>query len=283
MRTLSALILLIAPATIFADIDIDSLMVDRQGTTSESFMRTLAIVGSITPNTCFKLSEATLVSCGSPIQVDQKTPFVSKDLPRVVVDGTWNQAKQIASKDANILGTFQTFETDLDELAIPIVPATRESLAYYGARLVSVGESIVFETEAELPITHVEVGHAYFSDYLMKEEYGGGFYVEYHDRPHFHFALDANASGFLVLGKLDESGALMLTGFRIPQGTAVYTPSNVIHSDATLIGKWLVVYSIAEQFSTALLRTRTGALVGVSSYEVSEACVRGLEGRENGY
>lgn len=53
----------------------------------------------------------------------------------------------------------------------------------------------------------------------------------------------------------------MLSAFEIPFGYGIYTPPNLLHADAFLIGNFLVVYSVTDQFSTVIFRSRNQQLV----------------------
>jgi hypothetical protein len=44
----------------------------------------------------------------------------------------------------------------------------------------------------------------YVETYLLHDERGGGFFIEYHDCPHFHQPLDEEASGWMTLAKFSE-------------------------------------------------------------------------------
>jgi len=56
-----------------------------------------------------------------------------------------------------------------------------------------------------------------------------------------------------VIGKYNGD-KIMLSAFKIPLGYGVKIPNNVIHNDCFLIGKYLVIYSKTENYSTVLLK-----------------------------
>lgn len=114
-----------------------------------------------------------------------------------------------------------------------------------------------------LPVINLDVGA---DKYLMKEQIGGGFFLEYHSPPHLHLPISKDSGGFLLLAKNEvnvETGkeTFYLTGFRIPLGYAIYTPPNVIHSDAFLLGQYRVVYTITQQYSSVILKNTQNQLV----------------------
>ena len=44
-------------------------------------------------------------------------------------------------------------------------------------------------------------------NYMMQPQFGGGMYLEYHtDKPHHHFAVTPDASGFHILAKPHTGG-----------------------------------------------------------------------------
>jgi hypothetical protein len=133
------------------------------------------------------------------------------------------------------------------------IEATAEDLAFYGARLVKPGESFSFENDVPLPVAHMRIGAGYVDGYIRHPQRGGGIYMEYHDRPHFHLPRERECGGYLMLGKVlhsddpkyfDDSPELIkphytsqtfaVTGFKIPFGYAVFTGRNVLHNDRSL-------------------------------------------------
>ena len=152
------------------------------------------------------------------------------------------------------------------------IEATAEDLAFYGARLVKPGESFSFENDVPLPVAHMRIGAGYVDGYIRHPQRGGGIYMEYHDRPHFHLPRERECGGYLMLGKVlqsdepkyfDDSPELIkphytsqtfaVTGFKIPFGYAVFTGRNVLHNDSYLFGAYSVVYSVTENYRCALV------------------------------
>ena len=152
------------------------------------------------------------------------------------------------------------------------IEATAEALAFYSARLVKPGESFSFENDVPLPVAHMRIGSGYVDGYIRHPQRGGGIYMEYHDRPHFHLPRERECGGYLMLGKVlqsdepkyfDDSPELIkphytsqtfaVTGFKIPFGYAVFTGRNVLHNDSYLFGAYSVVYSVTENYRCALV------------------------------
>jgi hypothetical protein len=161
------------------------------------------------------------------------------------------------------------------KLVVPGVDATADAIAWYGALLIEPGRVFEFESPVPLPVCDMRIGEGYVDGYIRNPERGGGFYLEYHDRPHFHLPRDKDAGGYLILGKVIQSSdpqvfdwplgcaaikpgystsQIALTAFRIPFGTAVYTGPNVIHNDSYLVGAYSVVYTVTSNYSTCLMR-----------------------------
>ena len=147
-------------------------------------------------------------------------------------------------------------------LHIPAAPPSEEALAYYGARLIKVGDPLRFETDHNLPVALMDIGATYVENYLTIKEKGGGAYIEEHDRPHLHMPLEDEASGYMLLGCRDGEDYL-LSAFPIPYGTALYTPPYALHADAFLVGRHLVVYSVTEHYSTVIFVSEGRELIDV--------------------
>ena len=69
---------------------------------------------------------------------------------------------------------------------------------------------------------------------------------------------DSVTNGVMHPRKKASKKKIRLSAFAIPRGYAIYTPSNVIHDDGFLVGKYYVVYSKTIEFETVLLKTRLG-------------------------
>lgn len=244
--------------------DIGKIVVNRKGEGPQSYMITEDIVGHAAPKTTYRVTRDGLVvakdDVGRYAKLDE--PIVAPN--HVRVRGTWDEDEfgGGGATDANILGGFGTLTLPRPVLDIPEAPASEEALAYYGARLVKVGDYIEFDTDSNLPVTIVSIGSTYVDQYLKVEEKGGGPYIEYHDKPHFHMPMDMAGGGHLILGRSKDEEYLF-SAFRIPFGYAIYTSPFVLHADAFLVGRYLVVYSVTDRYSTVIFRARDRELVDV--------------------
>ncbi len=236
------------------------LIVSRQGNHQDAFMITRDIVKALQPSIPYQLeftenNAPTLIPCSMP--QPRSTAAIARKRPKhAVLRGTWLDAVHGAQTDANILGGMGMLVLDLDEeISIPVLPANAEDLAFYHAQLLTVGSVLSFETEGILPLTEVSVGKYYVEHYLAKTELGGGEYIEYHDQPHFWAPQQPQSGGHILLGR--QLGAdYYFTGFHIPFGCAVYLSPYTLHSDAYLVGDYLVVYALSDHFSTVLLHDK---------------------------
>lgn len=179
------------------------------------------------------------------------------------VEAHWDQTPQESGAGNNILGDNGILTLPFEILDVPSVEATNETLAYYGAMLIHKGDVVRFPDD-EYPLFRMTVGDRYIDDFVMGE--GGGFYLEFHyDKPHFHMPLQGG--GHYILARWNEEGTkLQITGFKIPDGYAVYTKKGAIHCDAALTGDLLVGYDQAEDSSTVLLRTPNNDMTRIEFY-----------------
>lgn len=174
--------------------------------------------------------------------------------PFVEIESTWDSTPSFSGKKNNILGDNGILLFNHSNIVVPCVKASRELLAFYHATLISPGDFVTF-ADPIYPIWSMTIQESYVDSFLMTEE-GGGFYLEYHqDQPHYHHAI--NGGGYYLLAKWNsDKTKLLMTGFSIPNGHAVYTMKNAIHCDAGLTGDYLVGYTTSEACSTVLFRLR---------------------------
>lgn len=241
--------------------EFDDIKVKRSGPSPNSFMITDDIIGSVSPKNRYLATLDGLIKTNN-ISIDNNE-FIEVSEPNyVLIEGEWTPAINDETSNANLLGGFGTLKLKDSVLNIPENIATKENLAYYGAKLIKLGDVFEFDTDAELPVTIMNIGSTYVEDYLKIESLGGGAYIEYHDRPHFHLPLDSKAEGHMIIGH-QKGSDYRLSAYKIPFGYGIYTPPHLLHADAFLVGKYLVVYSVTEHFSTVLLKSRNDELVDV--------------------
>lgn len=235
-----------------------ALFVDRNGSMLGANMTTLAYDKKADSDTVFQY-----VSGSGPLPVEKKGEFaclprvrefaggidsVPEGLKHATLTAVWRHEVSIAQDESNILGGngMLLVDTAQGSVSIPIVEATEEHLAYYKAHLLKNGDCFRFQTPSNnFPLFKMEIGQNYVDGYLMRKE--KGMYLEYHQEPHYHEPLNAEAGGAYILARevgeappsADgiERKIYHLTAFRVPFGTAVYTEPGAIHDDAATVGQ----------------------------------------------
>lgn len=227
------------------------LMVDRRGPQQDSYMKTNDIIGYIEPSCNYKITNNTCIATQDPLTMFEHNTITPS---YVEINNNWDNYddEQIHDTYNNILGNIGILSLDRDEITIPTMEANCDNIQYYGAQYVKWGDIIQFETNSVLPITHMTIGKNYAKDFLLRKDYGGGAYLEYHNTPHFHMPLNSGSTGYLLLGKF-VNNKIRLTAFTIPYGYAIYTPPGVIHCDGFLAGDYCVVYTVTDNYSTVRL------------------------------
>jgi hypothetical protein len=243
------------------------IIVNRHGTSSDSYMITRKIIDEINPLNTYKVSKNGLEIEKSVNSFESVNSLYSTIPEYYEFEGKWLKDSNIHFtnniNDANILGGFCKFEIDLDAMQIPIQVATENNLLYYGCKLLKINDTIKFNTEDNLPLSIISIGKDYVNDYILQEQYGGGMYLEYHKNPHFHMPMNESASGGIVLAK-QNGDAYHISCFSIPFGYATYIPPYIIHNDCFLIGDYYVIYSKSEPFSTCLLKNLDNKIINIS-------------------
>ncbi len=236
------------------------IIVERNGDHPAAFMRTLAVQGVVEGEKIYRLTATDLVAqpLGRGTSILRAALHSGACPSKIFLKGNWQRAANEKNCAGNILGGYGSFTCAEQQVMIPRLEATEENLATYCCSLFKLGDELSFAEAAEpLPVTIMEIGSEYIPRYQQLPEFGGGIYLEYHDRPHLHMPLSPDAGGCLLLGRRTAQG-LELSAFAIPYGYAVYTAPWVIHNDGFLIGKVLVVYSLTENFSTVIIRDGEG-------------------------
>lgn len=238
---------------------IQSLVNINRGT-NEGRMETLGLVKTVTVAETFEIQgmkinrSADLYALDLEEKAANPSAFIQPDHLQFTAE--WSGTVLTSGEGNNILGDNGGLFCDESILKIPKVTATSETLAYYGALLIPQDTAVRFPSREPYPLWRMRVGTSYVSDYIMNEQGGGGFYLEYHhDQPHFHMVLDGG--GYYLLAKEFSKNTFHITAFEIPNGQAVYTKKGAIHCDAALTGEMIVGYTVSEDCSTVLLRDKT--------------------------
>jgi hypothetical protein len=241
------------------------IIVNRLGTSTNSYMKTVKILKTIKPNINYKILLNNLMEVEEVKSYKQSLSYNKTIEPKYIeIEGDWilENNENIISNNANILGNFGKLITD-SNINIPINIASQDNIQFYNAKLYNLYDLIQFDFEEDLPLTEMLIGDEYVKNYIDVKHLGGGQYLEYHNIPHFHSPMYSNNSGYYILGKKDNK-KIKLSAFIIPFHKAIYTPGNIIHSDANLVGKWLVVYSKTKHYSTVLLQDKKNKLTTIN-------------------
>ena len=186
----------------------------------------------------------------------EECPTFSTPPPHVEIEGIWSPDTEKLIISSKLL-------------EIPIVDATEDSLAYYGAELLNTEDGFKISQEG-FPIWNILIGEEYLNNFIMTEK-GGGISLECQmDKPHFHMPANKEAHGYYILGKKIQN-RYRLSAFKIHFGQAVYTYPGVIHCDAGLQGNWLIGCVNANNSSSAVIRTENDKIIPIHFISASLA------------
>ncbi|WP_334157935.1 hypothetical protein [Oryzomicrobium sp.] len=166
--------------------------------------------------------------------------------PMVAARARWYSAQEaleagikvVSGSSANVFGAMGTLLVP-DGFRIPTVTATPENVRYYGLQLIPTGSDFsVTSDRYQTALMQYDYTKDYKKEFLMKKHGGGGIFVETHDFPHIHIPTSEACGGYIVIGKQVGEDEFHFTAFQIPYTYALYTPSNTIHGDGTLVGEY---------------------------------------------
>jgi len=170
-----------------------------------------------------------------------------EELPEMItVKATWYTAKEarahgikvVSGESANVFGGMGTLLVP-DDFCIPTTMATKQNVKYYGLELIENNRNLtVISDNYDIVMMKYDYKHNYKREFLLQEHGGGGIFIEKHEFPHVHIPLSAECGGYIVIGKQVSAHEFNFTAFQIPYKYALYTPSNTIHGDGTLVGEY---------------------------------------------
>lgn len=226
----------------------------------EGRMETFGLSRTVTSDEVFQIdSKSRTIKLSNemfPLDLEKEAcnPFAIQVPPYLEFKAQWDVNIITSGEGNNILGDNGGLYFEQSFIQIPTVKATKETLAYYGALLIQEDSPIRFSSDEPYPLWKMHIGPNYVDDYIMTKE-GGGFYLEFHhDQPHFHMVVDGG--GYYLLAKQIGEHIYHITAFELTNGQAVYTKKGAIHCDAALTGDLVVGYTVSEECSTVLLRTK---------------------------
>ena len=255
-----------ASRAIFESIVISRFAVDDKG---DEVLRTLAGLAYVPRGTSSWQLSAGAESVLLPAAASQSrsVDVTPSDGPRfrppdrTVVQAEWYQqhvieAMNVDVRDGGNANVFQSFGVLFvpDGFRIPVVTANSVNVMHYGLSLIINDTNVVFDSpEYDLVLARYDYRPNYLRDFLTKERGGGGYFVETHNFPHLHTPLSAECGGCILVGQKRMSGDYEFTGFRIPYGTGLYTPSNTIHGDGTIVGDHAITVATASAQADTVL------------------------------
>lgn len=244
--------------------DYKELFVKRLGTNAESYMTTtdLITVFPINSNVIFEKNNIITTKITNYTIIPK---MLSSKIPNfIMVEGTFHITRNVDNEilKNNILGNNSIFYSKLNNIKIPIIEFTNELLDFFKCTIINEGDVIQLHNEIEMPLFRIKIGKNYKNDYLLKDGLGDGFYIETHNTPHIHQPINADAHGFVVLGKKIEN-ILLLSKVRIPFGKALYIPSNIFHNDSFLIGEYNVLYTKTDNYQTYLFKNYDNTITNI--------------------
>lgn len=247
--------------------DYEKFMVNRCGRGHDAVQIIRAIIGTVDKEHTYRITLDGLFEISDGLFTTNPAVTHTPVRPKLaaLIDAEWSSLEGAKQKHDNLLGrSCRLVVEDMELLRVPTAPASHEHLAFYGAELYQLGDTIKFRTPLKaMAVARAYIGQNYVSGYLLQPDLGGGAYLERHNQPHLHVPLNKDAAGHLILAKQVASGSFIMSAFRIPFGYAVYTRSNTLHCDSFLIGEYLAVFAVEDDYRTGIVMGRNGEILPV--------------------
>jgi len=247
-------------------ISIPQLMIHRKGETENAFMKTNHCIAIIPPYSSRMLFNTTLlvVNCDNDNE-NYNNDISSENItipPQCCIPIIETELNSKNNVDNNILGSNRVLYTKkkIEQISIPIAECNSTNLSYYGAKFITQENPyFTLDNNSPMPLFNMTIGCDYVKDYLLQPGLGDGFYMEKHNTPHIHIPVDTSSSGYYILGAIIDNN-LYATAFQIPANCAIYTPPNIYHCDAALVGNWNVMYACASQYITYIIHNNDNTI-----------------------
>lgn len=229
----------------------EDIYVNRKGVSEKSFMKTIELIEIFDP------LDRVYVSDNSIEKIDRRVPN------HIKITGKLMNNVCDVTKVNNILGKNSLLIIDRDHISIPADNTNDDNLSFYGCSIIK-DSVLTLGGRHKVGLFKMSIGEDYLKNYLLKKDYGNGFYIEYHDQPHYYrFRQSQNGKrGHLVLGrKINDE--YYITAFYVPDNVAIYVPPHVLHCDGCLIGEYDVIYSKTDNYKTMILWNKNMEIVDV--------------------
>ena len=238
------------------------IKVHRKGITDNAYMVCEKIIKVIRKEIKYKITNNDLIETN--LELTQKK-IENIKRPKGLLIFTANIVDTISNQDQsyNIFGKNNFLILEDDNLDIPVIESTSENFAYFGSKLHKIEDIIEMDTPP-IFLTNTSVGTDYMNGYILQKNYGKGFFIEKHKNYHYHQPLNEECNGYYVLAKQIENSTFEIGALKIPYGYSVITPSGVLHTDCSLIGSYLVGYSISKEFLTLNMYNKKSNIVKIT-------------------
>lgn len=233
------------------------IFVNRIGIENNSTMETKDILEIFNPYQMIIKKDEQLIKISNKPNGYKLTQDINliKKPNQVIVEGNISDIElnnEIVSN--NILGKNNFFIISNNQnIKIPIEETIQEFLSYYNSHLIYDDEIFNLNNSLEIGLFLMEIGENYVKNYLLKDGYGDGFYIEKHELPHYYYTNNLDSSGYIILGEKVSNGFAM-TAFKIKPNIGLYISPYTYHTDSYLIGKYNVLYGKSNNYKTYLFK-----------------------------
>lgn len=264
--------------------EIDPDLVVRKTKEGEVVMEATHLLSVMVPGEDLHLNEMPL--CNSTEDSPAPNEPVSLHDAEVDVDARWYSPEVkpvITDNNANIFGRYGSFEivnspSNLELPAVSLENLSDEDLQTYHAQRLSPTHDTYknFNTFDKDLFGIVYMYKDYLNKYALKEDLGGGWFIEHHNFPQFFKPMNKQCGGAVILGRLISEDDKTHIGhykfvsikMKYPDGIAI--ESDVIHGNSSFEGPWAISSTTIGKASIALMRTPENKIQQVSQpdYEI---------------
>lgn len=253
---------------------IKKTFVDRRSPTGKQLMTSSSFKGLVFPGQPTNMMELCKDDFSEHFDVERNRLWGERTIvypDEVSVKASWKHRsieKGTSGRDASVFGGLGVLaiDEDLASIKIPKHSAGSVSVQFlqaYGAQLVRVEDTFNLPATVEdrdvedlrtLYVTEYTWQAGYIGEYVMRQEGGGGLFVETHPFPHAFTPLEPDCGGALILGRKGDDGTLLFSAFEIPYGYSMVIDSNVIHGDSFFVGRYAISLTETEAADSVLIK-----------------------------